>query len=103
MRVLRECRPLEANRLEVQIMHAYRKRGEATMNRTLKAFGRPLADPEMVADCQMQFRVTPAKKDAYKRAAAAEGLTLTAWIIREADREAGYVPKAPKPTAEAPA
>lgn len=40
MRVLRECPDVEnGNRIEVQIMKSYRKRGQAAMNRVLKASG----------------------------------------------------------------
>ena len=57
--------------------------------------GRPDLPEGQGATSQIQFRVTPAQKAAYVRAANRAGLTLAAWSFLHLNRESGYVPRGP--------
>lgn len=90
MRVLRKCERSEADRLEVQIMRAYKRKGQASMNRMLAAVGRPpLPEDERAID-YIHLRVERPRKAAYVAAAERAGKSLTQWIIDICDKASGY-------------
>lgn len=56
------------------------------------AGGRPPRDAE-AQTAYLHFRITPARKTAYRGAAQARGQTLIGWAFAHLDREAAYQPE----------
>lgn len=88
LRVLRKCQPDKADRVEVEVMTAFRKKGQALMNRVLRVSGRPRGAAGTGATDHIQARISPARKRAYMRAAKLAKLSLAEWILQKCDAEA---------------
>lgn len=93
-RVIRNCSVENANRVEVQIIRAYKSRGEARMNIASRAHGSRPGIRSQMATTFIRARISPKRKRHYMRAAKAAGLSLAHWIFYHCDRKARrFLPK----------
>lgn len=93
-KVIRRCSVETANRVEVQVIRAYKARGEARMNVASRAHGSRPGIRSQMATAFLRARVSPRRKNHYKRAAKAAGLSLAHWIFHHCDRAARrFLPK----------